>query len=115
MPRTTASISADVNSGTAARRLMRARLVMPSRGPISRPVTPPSQEAQSSGNRPSAPINNAASHASIRYRQAMRDGTGSGGGKASVITDSLNEGRDQRVERGRVAPGQRDVEHLDTD
>src|SRR5579872_623386 len=107
------SISAAVSSGNAAHRLRRARLVIPRKGPISRPVKPPSAEAQPSGSKPSAPMSSVASQASPRYRQAMSDRAGSGGIGASVIADPADEGRQQRVEGCRITPAQRDVENLD--
>src|SRR5205085_644813 len=64
IPAMMCSISASESPGKARPMLRRARLEMPSRGPIVRASVPPIAEAQSIGSNPNAPKHSAAPHPS---------------------------------------------------
>src|SRR6185312_13975362 len=111
MPRTIASVSALLSSGIASCKLARARLVMPSRGPIQRPIAPPSAEAQSSGNRPSTPPANAAIAASRRWFQRA----GGDEGSATICGMSRQDRREQGGQRCLVLPADFYMQDIDAD
>src|SRR5437763_3677547 len=114
MPRTIASIRAAESSGKAARKLRRARLETPRRGPIQRATVPPVAEAMSSGSARIAAKNSAAPQASILWdhRTAAAGSVASGVEVASVMAPRQRVG-EELFHHVRVAPADLDVQHLD--
>src|SRR6266851_3375061 len=123
MPRTMLSTCGGESSGSAARKLSRARCEIPRRGPICRPSAPPTAEAAASGKARIAAKNSAATQASAqwlqeRLQERLQDtaaaGASAAGGASPAAIGLRAQDIGQKMRHCRpVMQVYLDLEHLD--